>query len=652
MSKLLTNPFYLILLSHLINLINASVLVKAEQEISFSCDRNIYYILIDVSFSSKPEKEYYPFTLELASPEFLNFKCMLDFQKKKIYCFRAFPDEEDYIEAGTFFQFPYPFPEVENIEWDYNSFLQNVYRRVWNTKADCGNEKIYESTDINFKKWELEGSISLLDNGECKVASLNKEDVHKYFFDMTVNFKDGDLVELLSDKNNKDEIELLQEIWVPLLSPEDEKAKTKFFEDEYLYAYCSTNEKININNYSNFKLNCYIPIELRYIFNGIIKISTFFDKIYVRQGKTVNIVSTYIKANETEGILYSSLGEKDHGILCPNQPVFNIEDIEYITMGEYYNETNKYTFFLTGTLTNGYYAFKNGTTVELNQTYKDISFNLIVQDNLIDSDEKEVNVSCILPTDSPYILRNKAIIKCIGAKENISNQNRNVDIILNWKLKANNNFNDIIISWPLNFDGLHKKNIYSYQLTGLSIRQTNFGCHNNNFDFYVYIYDLGREPRLNFELPLTSPKNMLGNCEIFDSMALKCSINLKHAKISKGTQIMLPALGSENEIGTEDGNKILFTMNNYSEINNDKDIYVMTNEDCGDYLVVGTLKDMGMSHKSSTIVYIILIVFICLVIAGFIIYFILKMRFRYKRGKKLSSDEQSHAGSSVGAKLP
>ena len=101
-----------------------------------------------------------------------------------------------------------------------------------------------------------------------------------------------------------------------------------------------------MNNYSNFKLNCYIPIELRYIFNGIIKISTFFDKIYVRQGKTVNIVSTYIKANETEGILYSSLGEKDHGILCPNQPVFNIEDIEYITMGEYYNETNKYTFFI------------------------------------------------------------------------------------------------------------------------------------------------------------------------------------------------------------------------------------------------------------------------------------------------------------------
>jgi hypothetical protein len=290
--------------------------------------------------------------------------------------------------------------------------------------------------------------------------------------------------------------------------------------------------------------------------------------------------------------------------------------------------------------------------VELNQTYKDISFNLVVQDNLIDSDEKESNVSCILPSESPYKLKDMAIIKCIGSKENKSNQNSNVDIALNWNLKANNNFNDIIISWPITYDDLHKKSIYSYQLTGLSIRQTNFGCHNNNFDFYVYIYDLGREPKLYFDLPLSNPKNMIGNCQIFDSTALKCSINLKHKKLSKGTQIMLPDKGSENEIITEDGNKILFTMNNYSEINNNKDIYVKTNEACGDYLVVGTLKDMGMSHSTSVVVYIIVIVFICLIIVGFIIYFALKLRFRYKRGKNLASGEESHNGSTVGAKIP
>ena len=279
-------------------------------------------------------------------------------------------------------------------------------------------------------------------------------------------------------------------------------------------------------------------------------------------------------------------------------------------------------------------------------SYKDISFNLIVQDNLIDSDEKEVNVSCILPTDSPYLLRNKAIIKCIGAKENISNQNRNVDIILNWKLKANNNFNDIIISWPLNFDGLHKKNIYSYQLTGLSIRQTNFGCHNNNFDFYVYIYDLGREPKLSFELPLSSPISTTSNCQVFDSVTLKCSINLKHKKLSKGTKVMLPDKGTQNEIFTEDGNTIIFNMNNLTEINNNHDFYVKTEETCGDYLVVGALKDMGISHNTSVALYVLVIIFICIFIVGFILYIAYNLRLRYKKGRKLSVSEESKNNSS------
>ncbi len=157
MSKLFTNSFYLILLISLISLIsliNASILVKAGTELSCSCNRNIYYISIDVSFSTTPEKQYYPFTLELASPELLNFKCMLDFPQKKISCFRAFPAEEDYIEEGTFFQFPYPLPSIENIEWDHSSFLQNVYLRVWNAKSDGGKENIFSVTDINFNKWD------------------------------------------------------------------------------------------------------------------------------------------------------------------------------------------------------------------------------------------------------------------------------------------------------------------------------------------------------------------------------------------------------------------------------------------------------------------------------------------------------------------
>ena len=104
---------------------------------------------------------------------------------------------------------------------------------------------------------------------------------------------------------------------------------------------------------------------------------------------------------------------------------------------------------------------------------------------------------------------------------------------------------------------------------------------------------------------------------------------------------MLPSMGTENEIITDDGNKIIFRMNNFSKINNDHDFYVTLEESCGDFMVVGTLKDMGMSHKTSVILYILLIVFICLFIVGFIIYFAWKIRMRYKRGAKLTTSEET-----------
>ena len=641
MSKPLILSINIFLLLILFNSINTTVIVKAGNEISFSCDRNIYYILIDVIFSEKPPKEFYSFTLYLANPEDLNFKCMLDYSKNKIYCLRAFSDEVDYIEEKTLLQFPYPFPDLEGIQWDYETFLQKVYRRVFNTQSDCGNQDISNITDPDYKKWDLEGKLTSLNNGQCKAASITKEENHKFYFDMLISLNNGEILEKLNDKNNDAQIELLQEIWVPLLPPEEKKAKTKTYQRDFSFAFCGTSEKITNKNYENFKLNCYIPIELGTIFNGVIRMNSFYDKLYIKQGNKADIVTTYININGTDGKTYATVSEKDHGIICPNQPVFTIESSDYITMGLYYSETNKYTFFLTGTLSNGYYAFKNGTTVELNDTYKDISFKLIVQDNFISSDENEVTVSCILPNSSPYDVKNGATIKCIGAKEATSNQNNNVDIVLNWNIKANNNFNDLIINWPKEYDDLNKKNIYGYELTGLSIRQSNYGCHNNNFDFYVYIYDLGREPKLSFELPLTSPKNTIANCQIFDRTALKCSINLKHQKLSKGSQVMLPQKGTQNEIDTEEGNRIVFTMNNYTKINNDHDYYVKTQESCGDYLVVGTLKDMGMSHNTSVTVYIVVIVLICLIVVGFIIYTACKIRLRYKRGSKLTTAEET-----------
>ena len=617
---------------------------------TFNCEKNVYYILIDVIFSGKPKIEQYPFTLNLALPEKLNFKCMLDYSKSQLYCFRAFSDPDDFIEEDTQLQFPYPFPELEDIEWDYETFLQKIYRKVWTVNSNCGKEDIFNKTSPYYENWKIEGKISSLENGQCKTAMVTKEDIHKYTFDIKLSFEKGEIIELL--KNENTEIELMQEIWVPLLpreeEVEEEEDDTKIYERNFPFAYCSSNDKITQTNYASFTLNCYLPIKTNTIFNGVIRINTFFDKIYIKQNNKASLVSTYFEINKNtmEGQKpYISLDEKDQGIICPNQPMFTIDTKDEITMGLYYVESNKFTFFLTGTLTNGFYVYKNGTTVELNETYKDLSFNLVIEDNLLDSDENEKNVTCLLPSGSPFYIKNEAVIKCIGSKENISNQNKNVDITLYWDIKANNNFHDIIISWPKTYDDINKKNIYGYELTGLSIRQSNFGCHNNNFDFYVYIYNLYREPKLTFDLPLTEPKNYDATCELFDQTALKCSLNLKHKKLSKGEKVMLPSRGSENEIITDEGNRIVFKMNNFSKIQNDHDFYVTLEASCGDYMVVGTLKDMGISHKTSVFLYILIIVLICLFIVGLILYIIYKVRLRFKRGTKLTTSEETRDNS-------
>ena len=105
---------------------------------------------------------------------------------------------------------------------------------------------------------------------------------------------------------------------------------------------------------------------------------------------------------------------------------------------------------------------------------------------------------------------------------------------------------------------------------------------------------------------------------------------------------MLPELGSNRSIFTTEGNRIEFFMNNFSKINNDHDFYVSLEEECGDYLVVGTLKDMGMSHKNSVVTYVLIIIAIVLIVVGFILYIIWKIKTKRKRGEKLTSNESGN----------
>ena len=208
-----------------------------------------------------------------------------------------------------------------------------------------------------------------------------------------------------------------------------------------------------------------------------------------------------------------------------------------------------------------------------------------------------------------------AIIKCIGAKEIKSIMNDNVDIVLNWDIEENNNFKDIIINWPKSGEYLHKKNLYLYQLKVLSIRQTFLGFHNKSTEFYIFIYDLGYEPKLSFELPMSSPKNTISGCQSLDSTTLKCIINLKERDLIEMAQLIPFKKGNQTKIYTDEKNKIIFIMNNDSEINNVSDFYINIDEECEDYLKDETFKDRPISgNLSKYSIYFIIIIFILIVV--------------------------------------
>ena len=264
---------------------SSTILIKVGNNINYYCQKNIYYITIDVIFSEKPKKEIYPFILSLASPENLNFKCTLDCSKSQIYCFRAFSDEADFISKNTYLQYPYPFPEIEDIEWDYETFLQKIYRKVWLMATDCGNENLSllgSSTDK--VELNIKGVINELDNGQCIPASISNEKNSKYSFDMNLSLEQGDIIDLIkAQQKDENNVELLQEIWVPLLPKEESNSNPniKTYQKNFSLAICKAKNKLTKENYSNYTLNCELPIKANNIFHGVIRLTTFFDKIYI-----------------------------------------------------------------------------------------------------------------------------------------------------------------------------------------------------------------------------------------------------------------------------------------------------------------------------------------------------------------------------------
>ena len=618
-----------------------SIKIYSEELFKISCDSHFFYLSMKIS--SEVEINYpITFELNLISPSNLNMKCLI--YKTKLDCFSFVPEGSIYRQEELFFNLFYNPPRVIGIEFDVKSFRKNSRR--WENTSMCGYKNhLLNDTKVDFDYWK-KIKLNDINGGNCKYFYEDKEQKNVFYFNMNIDIDDENLIKYL-EENKERNIYFLQDMKAPVsLQYKDYINNNEISTKDY--AFCQNKTAINLNNYKNIIFLCKIQIPKKTILNSIIKINSFFDKIYIEtkspnvenEIQTLNIfinaTKVELEGNITKIQKYLLLNDGNYNnIICPNLPIFIIKNKNTGIFYDSYNEkTNRFIFYLNGTLTNGY-KYINNSLIKLPQTLEEITFNLYLTDNSID-DYEEVQAKCILSSSSFYNEEN-TLIKCFANKTITEEENNNIiiDMNLNYVQSRNNYFQNIIINWPERQYFGNKKNFFSVKIDVLAVRKKYAICEDGTFfTFYVNIYDIKKETKIFFDLPLVNPQGYITTCEIFDQLSLACTIDLRYKQILKDEIITLPEIGKEIKIINDEGNEIIFTVlgrNNFLKMV----------ESCGENIVFGAMKEIGISKKKGIIISLCLILFMLLII-GFCIFYIIHLILRCKkRGKKLPMTEES-----------
>ena len=604
------------------------IVYPADSNIISYCHDNSFFIKLGVRFSKNLTK-IIPFEMELPLPNRLPFKCIINGRPESyIFCFHSFNNYVWSLPEESRMEIPYSFPYVEGIRWDYDSFLRKIYRYLWRTQENCGLLYSLESENYNTQETRLKMVMEVgeISGGQCFSSKYD------YRFNMRLKLSSGEYInELKSAKENKKnyKINFLNSFYIPvLIGDKREKGRTTFRKDyEYKYAICKYDKEINQNNFDQpegFVFECHISVN-RYIkFKGPVQIKPFTDLVYVTKTdtegkKSDNLIQ--IKFN----ILHSSNTNKNNednenrnlksgGLnpnaepnflildsnlniyICPDIPTLTIQNYnEGIQFGGINTSGSKFLFLLYGYLSNGYENV-NGTLTYLDMTKEEIKFYLKVTDNL-ETDNTKKSVKCVIPSGSSINKNVLVEVRCIGSRPPIKSNN-NTDLTLNWALEQNNDFDDVLIRWP--YDLTKKKHIFFYDVKGLSVKKSDFGCFENKFFFYLYVYDLKAEPKISFYLPLSYPRDTKAICKLYNSVTFKCMIDLRLKRLSKGDKVIIS--NEENKyVGNTENNIVLYKVSNDSE-SSEFNFVIPVEEDCGDFKIVGALKDIGYTYLQVIII--------------------------------------------------
>ena len=641
--------FYILIITN-INIsaeenITESIKIYSEELFQVSCDSNFFYLSMKIS-SDREIISPMSFELNLVSPTNLRMKCMIF--NTQFECFSFVPDGSVYRQEELFFNIFYTPPKIRGIDFDLKSFRKNSRR--WENTTMCGTGNyLLNDTTVDFTLWK-KIKLNYISGEECKYNyTMDREQKNELYFNMSLDIEDENLIKLLKE-NNDEGITFIQEIKAPI-SLQYQDYTNPIFIPAKDYAFCRNNDLINSNNYQNINFLCVINIPRKKIINSEIKLHSFFDKIYIKSKisneiKTLNIFinSTTIGSHKILNNTVTTIqkhqilktGKANNNILCPNLPIFTIKNKNTgIYYDSYNNKTNRFYFYLKGILTNGY-KYTNNSLVKLSLTNKEISFDLFLKDNSFEN-FTEVQSKCILSSNSFYN-EEDTLIKCFGMKTFPEEKNENIliDLNLNYVRGRNNIFNDVIINWPEKQYFGKVKNFYSVKIYALSIKRKYSVCEEGNFfTFYINIYDVNKEIKIIFDLPLLEPEGYVATCELFDVLTLVCTIDLRYKKIFKFERISLPEKDKEIRIINEEGNEIIFTVN-------DQNNFIKMEEDCGENVVFGAMKEMGISKKKGIAISIGFFIFLICII-GFCIFYVIHRikRCRKKRGKRLATTEES-----------
>ena len=333
--------------------------------------------------------------------------------------------------------------------------------------------------------------------------------------------------------------------------------------------------------------------------------------------------------------------------ICPDMPVFEIVNTQRGIIYEPLDDKNdKYNIILTGYLKNGYKVYER-KIMSLEYTLDEIKFNLSVTNNLVEEiSEKKKNISCSLSAGTFFLEKEETTIRCIGDKLEQKKLD-NTDITLNWASKENKYLKTIVIKWPKDLT-VHSKKLYSYGINALSINKLDYDCYDDKYYFYINIMDMRSEPEISFELEMLNPPSMKAFCKLYTSNLLKCYLDLRLKKITKGTSIRIPLPGQYN-ISTVEGNYIDFTILPFTDGNQTDyaDEGIIADETCGNNVIVGAIQDIGYGYKAAITIIVVFFVIFFIVVLGIGYCVIYEITHRNRKGKYFQHTEEKKQNEST-----